>query len=351
MAQKITSWLLIALVLSLGFGSLLRLDFYGLPLYFHDILVLSLLLLQGRTLKSMKSKLSFGLKLFLLGLLIGWLRALTLFPLNTLLIPSLYTLRLLAYLLLFLVFRNSKFVIHNSVFLLAGLVTLTIGLLQYFFLPDMRWAQYLGWDDHLNRLILPHYDPTFTGVMLGMFALMLPLSRWYLGLLVYSAILLTYSRSVWLSLLLTLALFIKNKYLLVVALTVALSVILVLPKGVGEGTNLIRTYSIESRVERDLSLVKELKWDLLTGVGLNTFKSDLNHAAGPNNSYLYLLTTTGVLGLVGWLLFLKDLYLRSPYKSVLVFVFFASLFNNVIFYPFVLLWILLSESVTVPSGS
>ena len=68
-----------------------------------------------------------------------------------------------------------------------------------------------------------------------------------------------------------------------------------------------------------------------------------NHATGPNNSYLYLLATTGIIGLVGWGIFLKSLYIDSKHHALITFVVIASLFNNVMFYPFSLLLMLLTN--------
>lgn len=353
MAKALTHWLLIALVLTLGFGQLLRFEFYGVPIYSHDALVIALLALQGVTLKGIK--LDQGIKIFLFGLGIGWIRALTLYPISVLLVPSLYTLRLLAYLGLYLVLRSQKFSLSSIYFRLAGLITLGIGYLQYLFLPDMRIFQYLGWDDHLSRLTLPHFDPTFTAVMLSLALILFIRLRSYIpAILLSCAILLTYSRSVWLSLALTLIAFIRPKKYLLFLIPILLTVIYLLPVRFGEGTNLLRTYSINSRLESDWGYVKKYGFDLVLGRGLNTLVLDLpvgdqpNHATGPNNSYLYLLATTGVLGLLGLVKFFRELYLHSHYKPMLIFFFIASLFNNVMFYPFALLWILLS-SLTVPN--
>jgi hypothetical protein len=162
-------------------------------------------------------------------------------------------------------------------------------------------------------------------------------------------ILLTYARSVWLSLIITAASFIRPaKYLLIVPIFIVC--ILLLPKRFGEGTNLLRTYSISSRLESDVSYVAKYKWDMVIGRGLNTLILDApksilaSHATGPNNSYLYLLATTGILGLVGWGMFMQTLYSRSTHKPMLAFFFVASLFNNVMFYSFALIWVLLIES-------
>lgn len=356
MAEKLTRYLLISLILSLGFGQLLRFELGGVHLYLHDLLVVTLLVLQGQALKGVK--LPRGLKIFFFGLALGWLNALLHYPLSQLLIPSLYTLRLLAYLALYLTLQHSKTLISNTYFLISGCIVLLIGYAQYIILPDMRVFQYLGWDDHLNRLTLPHFDPTFTGVMLGLFVIssnrklssnyfLFPISY----LLTISAILLTYSRSIWLSLGITLALSIRPKKLFLFLIPILLVAILLLPKRFGEGNNLLRTYSITSRWQSDWAYVQQYKWDLLLGRGLNTLILDhptgpyVNHATGPNNSYLYLLLTTGILGLFGWVKFLISLARPSRYPYLILFFALASLFNNVMFYPFVLLWILLFNAI------
>ncbi len=354
MAQKIIHWLLIALILSLGFGQLLRFEYFGIPIYLHDILVITILALQVPYLvqnyKVRNLVIPPSLKVFLAGLVIGWLYALFLYPISALIIPSLYTLRLLAYLTLYKVLNHKSYLINQRYFLISGFIALLIGLLQYYLLPDMRIFQYLGWDDHLNRLTLPHFDPTFTGIMfsLSLLSVVAPLSSLLSPLLLF-AILLTYSRSVWLSLFLTGVFSLRNKKIILASSILLLISILALPQKFGEGTNLLRTYSISSRFDNDLAYIQKYKWDLLVGRGLNTLilyspsSSRPIHATGPNNSYLYLLATTGVMGLAGWGMFMYSIFQKSTHKPMLIFFFIASLFNNVMFYPFALLWVLLIE--------
>lgn len=356
MASKITKLFLTTLVISLGFGQLLRFEMSGIPIYLHDLLVAAILLTNVRSLPAVLKSFKV-LKIFILGILVSSLSALYLYPLSSLLVPSLYSLRLLSYLSLFFFLKNSNAKISQNFFLAASLITTVIGLTQYLLLPDMRWAQYLGWDDHLNRLTLPHYDPTFTGVMLILTLLTLPFTthryrniRYSIyDILILLSILLTYARSVWLSILITILTMSKSlKYIIIFTIIFVLAIV-ALPDRFGEGTNLLRTYSITSRVGSDLGYVKKYSWSLLTGRGLNTIILDQkagilpNHATGPNNSYLYLLSTTGIIGLLGWGIFMKSLYKGSVNKPMLTFFFIASLFNNVMFYPFALLWILLAE--------
>lgn len=364
MAQKITHWLIITLILSLGFGQLLRFEYFGLPLYLHDILVITILIFNIKNIIHNTKYIIHKRNLFVLGLSLSWLYALTLYPFSSLLVPSLYTLRILAYLSLYLLLRNTKYIIHNTYFLISGLATLAIGLTQYFLLPDMRWAQYLGWDDHLSRLTLPHFDPTFTAVILTLTFLSIPyiklkssiIHNTLYVILVIPAILLSYSRSVWLSLFATLFFFIKSKKILLITICLLLIAVLSLPRRFGEGTNLLRTYSITSRWESDLDYIQKYNFQLLIGRGMNTLVLDQsasqysNHSTGPNNSYLYLLATTGVLGLVGWGTFMFSLYRHSSHKPMLLFFCISSLFNNVMFYPFALLWVLLIEAM-VPTSA
>lgn len=358
--QGITRWLLITLIISLGFGQLLRFEFSGIPIYLHDIFVVVLLFLQALTcdwrsvlkrnfwLQVKNSSVAvkqadllgiIGILVFLFAILLSSIRALTIYPLFSLVIPSLYTLRLLSYLLLFITLKKSSLKLSKNIFLISGFVTLSIGLFQYFVFPDMRIFYLLGWDDHLSRLTLPHFDPTFSAVMLALPLFLYPL---FAPVFIF-AILLTYARSVWLSLFIATLITTKNKYIVLIVALCMMFAIFALPRRFGEGTNLVRTYSISSRFQSDFSYIEKYKWDLLIGRGLNTLILDeaSSHATGPNNSYLYLLTTTGLLGLIGWGIFLKHIYANSSYKPLLIFFFISSLFNNVMFYPFVLLWVLM----------
>lgn len=349
MESKITPLLLSILVFTLGFGQLLRFELTSLPIYLHDVLVFAILLINIRSLK--KVVVSFKiLKIFILGLCVSWLTALTLYPLQLLTTPALYTIRLLSYLTLFFLLKNTSYKVTKNSLIIAGMTMLTIGLAQYFLLPDMRWAQYLGWDDHLNRLTLPHYDPTFTGIMLSLAMFSVIKNNIRFAPIFLLPILLTYARSVWLSLIVTTLSMFKSLKFFILALLIFTLAIAALPDRFGEGTNLLRTYSISSRITSDLEYIKRYGWSLVLGRGLNTLILNSapglypNHATGPNNSYIYLLTTTGILGLVGWGIFMKYLYVHSHNKPMLIFFFISALFNNVMFYPFALLWVLLTES-------
>ena len=359
--DQFKQYLIIILIISLGFGQLLRFEILGLPIFLHDILVLCILIINTTNLRGPSSqhiRYTPGLKLVFLGLVIGVVRALTLFPLADLLIPVLYSLRLLAYLFLYLSLHQKPLTIGRTPFLIAGVISLTIGLAQYVLMPDMRVFQYLGWDDHLSRLTLPHFDPTFSAAFLAISLLfMLPTQTLpVLPLALALGILLTYSRSIWLSLVLTIFLFAKRKISPLFVICSLLFVIFVaLPRQFGEGTNLLRTFSITSRWEHDLELASRVGWDFVPGIGYNTLPLILdpateglpNHATGFNNSFLMILASTGIIGLTGWIIFLRSLYIKhSHLRPVLVFLVIGSIFNNLILYPFLLLFLLMAPNAT-----
>lgn len=357
MAPSITHYLLITLVFSLGFGQLLRLQIGSVPVFIHDLLILVILLLNLNQLKLPSLKFKLPMLLFGAGLVLGFIRALTIYPVFDLLLPSLYAYRLLSYLALFFLLLNTKLQLSANYFVVSAGISITMGLLQYFLLPDMRLFAYLGWDDHLNRLTLPHFDPTFAGAMLALYLFLIPPGYWSISLLGIPAILLTYSRSVWLALGLAYALTTKNKTLLVTGLILLGLGILALPQRFGEGNNLLRTYSLTSRVTSDWNYLTLYKEDVILGRGLNTLILDQKsgqypiNTHGPNNSYLYLLLTTGVLGLAGWLLFLRQVYLLSSHQALVVFLAVSSFANNVMFYPFTLLFLVLSFAMAPTSVS
>lgn len=348
MAQKITRYLLIILLLSLGFGQLLRFNLYNSTIYLHDCLVLFIIVLNFSHLIKPQTWSYPGLKLILAGLGIGWLVALLTMPASSLVLPFLYLIRLISYLSLFLILTQTKFRLPYEYFIFAGLTTLTIGLLQFWLLPDMRVFQYLGWDDHLNRLTLPHFDPTYTGAMLVLFLFALNIKQQLLIWGIALGIFLTYSRSILLSFAAAQIVVLRNFFYLFLAMIFVIYVTFIRPHGFGEGTNLLRTYSITSRVGRDLAVASSSGWKILTGSGYNTYatatlseKGYPNHAVGPNSSYLCILSTTGVIGLLGWIIWLKKLAETKTMRASIIFVAIASLFNNVLLYPFVLLWIIL----------
>lgn len=239
----------------------------------------------------------------------------------------------------------SPLIISFSIFCL-------LGIFQYLFFPDMRFLKLIGFDDHYWRLIGSFFDPNFVGAILAGSALFLIASEKWLPVIPITVMLaLTFSRASYLCFAVGIVFILLNKKKIVyLGLLLLLAIIVVLiPKPFGEGVNLLRTFSIFSRIDSwnsglDLFLQKPI-----LGWGYNTLRSINGERFQIDNSYLYIAATTGVIGLV---LFLNLIY-RS-YKSIsslsgqsfLLLIILHSLFNNSLFYIWIFFayWIMLGFS-------
>jgi len=285
-------------------------------------------------------------------------------------IPLLYIARTITYLLFALSLPLTLPYSHKSYrchWVLVGLSIAIIGLLQYLLLPDVRFLKYLGWDDHLFRLVGTQLDPNFTGVLLtttffisqGVWSKQTK-ARAKISILLAGTILLTYSRASFISFLLGSALIVLIKFIkshkkdLVLPVIMGLFIIAIpfLPRAEGEGVKLERTASISARVESNQSALKNLSgYEWLLGKGLFTYQDQVregsfwpNTAHFPNNLAIFLLTSTGVIGLilsaivlykVGGYLYKKDIYIFAAFIAILI----HSQFNHTLFQPFVWLWL------------
>lgn len=233
---------------------------------------------------------------------------------------------------------------------------LAFGLIQYILIPDVRFLKDFGFDDHYFRLVGTLLDPNFTGLILAAFSLFLiGRNKYIYSLVTLLALALTFSRTSYLSFLVGLIVLItlqKKLKLVLLLLSLALFVFLI-PKPFGEGVNLLRTYSIFSRIETQTQAINLFLEKPLFGHGFNTlkFRSDPEYpvrASGVDNSFLFVLATTGALGGVAFALLLfkigQALSHYPNYFSIYVSLLVHSLFNNTLFYLWVLvpLWIVLA---------
>ena len=356
MAQKITPLLLKILLYTLAFGQLFRYEIFNLPVYLHDILVILIVLLNA---KYINLKKLFHTRTFLLLLFAVFISSLALlrYPISQLALPLMYLLRLTTYFLLSISLSAKNYKLNQIDIVVSLVIMIGIGYLQYFLLPDMRWGQYLGWDDHLSRLTLPHFDPTFSGLLIALAVLSLPHSSIRNTLISVSipALLLTYSRSIIISLTLMIMTYLRSWRSAFIVIICISSLMLLLPKKFGEGNNLLRTYSVTARYSNDLLLLKKNSKYLLTGVGYNTLVIEKTealypaHSVGANNSYLHILLSFGVVGTAAVAVFLLRLYYHSNHRPMLLFFFITALFNNTLFYSFALIWVIIIENTKVPT--
>ncbi len=293
----------------------------------------------------------------------------------------LYLFRLFAYLSFCIVLWNllitdklSRELLFNCLLIISAFAGF-FGWIQYLFLPDLRALKYLGWDDHLYRMVGTFLDPGFLSGILVFGALgalskvLIKKDFRYLGVFLFFLITLafTYSRAGYLALFAgSFYLFFKTAKAKVFLLLVGLFflILIFLPRPNGEGVKLERIFSILARYENYKGGLAIFSKFPLFGVGYNNicFAKDAllgekeyfsNSCSGLDSSFLLILATTGLVGLLVFLSAVqKIIYFSKPsfYKDVLKAISFALLvhgsFVNSLFYPWILIWVLVVLALT-----
>jgi len=378
--KKFLNCLFLSLFLLFPLGQLekLPLGIAGVSIYCHD-LVLALiwfwLFFSGRPKKVFSAGRLKALKIFVLIAFFSWLVSLFKWGGETVLGLG----YLVRWLLLAGVYLASsgwsdkeknwlKGLIRRAVFLTA-----VFGWVQYLLLPDLRHLKYFGWDDHYYRLTGTVLDPNLLGIILVL-GLGLEFGSRKKNILRKLFLLITlaftYSRSSWLAWLVLLTgwtisqvlarpikmdlfflcrTFFRSLKVLTFYLWLVISLIIfcLLPRPEGEGGNLTRTASIGGRTQSWRNSWQVIKENPILGVGFNNYRlvqrekgfiadGQTDHAGGGvENSFLLVWATTGIIGLsafLWWVSGLKPFWLILP---VLI----HALFNNSLFYPWVLILI------------
>lgn len=288
--------------------------------------------------------------------------SLNFFSLPSILLGIAYFTRLVSYVLLFFFIKkryksqNAKETIIKSLIAITFLITL-FGFIQYFFIPDLRALKVFGWDDHYFRLVSTFLDPTFTGIII-LIGLVLSIYKYieggkksylFIGLLNLIAILLTYSRSTYLALIISFVYFfiLTKKKILILFPILLLIAIPFLPRPSSEGVKLERTYSIFQKFDDYQKGATITSKAPVFGIGFNNIckekeilfneNSYLSHScSGLDNSILLVLSTTGIAGLIFLIHVLSQVKLKSLFAVCLVAILIHSMFTNTLFYPFVM---------------
>lgn len=367
--KNLLPYLIFLVFLIFPFGQLFRLEVLpGVSLHLLDTsvgAVVSLWLLQ--VIRGQKTTLDYNLRLLLsfLGIaLFTFLLGATRFEPQSILESALYLLRFGLYIgFLFALYefvktKETREIVMGGM-LFAGLLTLFFGLFQYFFYPDLRALAVLGWDEHYYRLAGTFLDPGFTGVILVLFFLFILASKdlgvgfkYLLCLVLVFAVALTFSRASYLSLIVGLLLFsYLEKRVIVPFFLLGFFVLTVVfaPKPGGEGVNLGRSSTLFARLQNYENAEKLIFRNPLFGVGFNFLGhyqvSGLHSRHGVDSSVLFVAATTGIAGLAAFLfwyfnLSLSALSARSGLlSSSLASLFVHSLFQNTLFYPWILVWL------------
>jgi O-antigen ligase len=359
-------WLVWATIIVWSFGQLLilpspnsQIRWYALD-FFALLLGLSILLKPRLIAFVSAQPLSKPIAVFILVLGVSLILAIPRLNSSAVIISSAYWIRLLFLSLLYFSLRHLNKKQKKPLLLFSIALFITLGIGQYILWPDTRNLSFFGYDDHYYRLIGSFLDPNFTGLILAVSVLI----AWhhFKGLMRFTALIplaalaLTFSRSSYLAFgvgLVYLAL--KKRWWPILGLVpILVSFILAAPKPFGEGVNLTRTYSIESRVSsqgQGLSLWLQRPF---FGHGFNTlatYQSDYSEnftpirVGGVDNSFFYILATGGVIGFAAFVYLLYSLWKLASWTPVvqaaLLSIFAHSWWNNSFFYSWIFVFIII----------
>jgi len=289
---------------------------------------------------------------------------------SELLFGVLYLFRLLIYLLFSLTIFNLRQdkKLRLAIFemnLVSLFIFLILGFGQFIFFPDLRSLKFAGWDDHLGRLTSTLLDPGFASLVLlagfiSYYSLFLKKRSFFflfVSILFLWGVVLTFARVSFLSFFLVLLYFTflkrGNFRLNLLIFLIFLAFVFISPKSEGEGTKLLRTASVKSRLVNYTQSLEIIKLNPLLGVGFNNVcsikfrlfnENPLSHScSGADSSFLLVFATTGFLG---GMVFLHSLwaiwksisksFFSQIFKPLAIAVLFSSNFINSLFYPWII---------------
>lgn len=354
-----------------------------------DLTVIGLVAFGLIKIKLRLKKPPFFIKAALLFILVC-LISLTITPLSLnlsqYLISISYTFRLLSYIILGWLIHQEAF--HKlkdqipSVICYSSLGLSIVGILQFIFIPDLRFLQKDLWDPHYFRTASTFLDPNFLGSFLVLSLITIlntkttssKLKKYSLPL-IFIALLTTFSRGSYLSFLLTfltLSLFKKSIKMTIASILLFVTLIgsfTIYQKAVAEPRGVDKTKSAENRLGTWQQGLTLFQTHPLLGIGFNAYKFALKQnnladtqflqsrgATSNDSSLLHVAATTGIVGILAYFSFLISLSLigwknrANPYGLVLISglvgLLTQSFFINNLFYPFTFLWIILITAIT-----
>jgi O-antigen ligase len=316
---------------------------------------------------------------------------------------GLYLIRWVSYLSIFFVVvhldKNFKKKLI-AILLLDGLIIVFLGFIQFFFFSNLKPLYFLGWDDHMYRMFSVFLDPNYTGAFFSLnFILCMGLFYKYIrdnrsqdvniikfkklaltkkqviiflaftAFVSLIALFLTFSRSSLLMLIVSASVFFiligRKKFILLLFGIIIAFTLMISSQFYIENINLFRQASSGARITNYQSAIRIINDNALIGVGFNSYryakkKYDIqmgwvsypSHAdAGVDNSFLFVIATTGLVGLFAylflWCVILKRAFLFYKTKSntyaIIVIasamgLFVHAMFINSLFFPAIMVW-------------
>lgn len=301
------------------------------------------------------------------------------------LVSFLYTIRFALYVLLGWVILSDTFpALKNNIpriLILSGFALAITGLLQFVFLPDLRFLTQWGWDPHYFRTVSTFLDPNFAGAFFVLTLILLLSLRggslrptWQsfsIFTIIYLALVTTFSRSSYAMFLAsglvfsTLKRSIKLGFITIIFFVILLAGFRIYSQLVATPRNIDRTQSASFRFntwQQGLTLFQKSP---ILGIGFNAYRYGIkeynlgdtefleSHGSSSNDSsLLFVASTTGIIGLGTYLYFLWTLF-KSSYgeknfilTAGLAGLIIHSFFANSLFYPPILAWILLTSAIS-----
>ncbi len=274
------------------------------------------------------------------------------------------------------------------VIILSSLGLVILGLLQFFFLPNLLFLTDDRWDPHYYRTVSTFLDPNFLGAFLVM-SMLIAISnnqrfiKKYLFVVFFAlcffALLTTFSRSSYLMFAVSLATYsLLKRSLKMFLYTLILTALLMLSfyiytQVISKPRNIDRNQSASFRISTWQEGFKLFQSSPILGVGFNSYRFALKQyklvpdsflesrgSSTNDSSLLYVLATTGLIGVITFVLFLASLaklaFDNIRKNGVSGAVLFASLlglivhsfFNNSLFYPPIFFLLILIATETIP---
>ena len=351
----VTPIIYLSTIIVFFFGQLLRIDLKGFSFPLIDVFIVIIFCLN--IFQKIKNKdLKVKNKYLLYFIIFAWFAFIfNFFRYNFDVIkPILYLFRL-TFLLSFFIFPPKIDEKIKKFFYLIIFSNVIFGLIQYFFWPNFTYFNSLNWDPHLYRLVSTFFDPTFTALIYLFLIIVVFLNkkisfRKTILIITYLAMALTYSRSSYISFFVAFSFIAyqkKNFKIFIFSSLLIFSTIFLLPRFEGEGTKLERTSSISAKIENYKEGFNLFLKSPIVGHGYNNLfyirqiNNPNSHAnSGFDGSLMTILTTTGVIGLILFILGLKKVFIRGDLitKTILISVLVHSFFANSLLYPWILLF-------------
>ena len=329
---------IIALLLGIIAGQIIRLPIGGGTIVASDLILFAVIFawifkkLIKREPFFISNPINFPLMILDVIMALSLVWALVILPRGEVISGSLYFFRFLAYQMIFFLAQTSIKNIKQTkqiffIVLGSGAILSILGFIQLIIFPDFSSMTPAGWDPHIGRLLSTWFDPNLLGGLFAFSALLIiaqmlleKIKTWHIASLsiFVAALLLTFSRSSLVAFIfgffVIIILTIKRSWwMLGLGIGILIIAFLASPR-IQERVEGILTIDVtaQKRVESWSNIITLSRGNPLVGTGFNTLRyvqfeeglitnSEEHSAGGSDSSFLTILATTGIFGLLAFL--------------------------------------------------